>query len=317
MDIGEFSLIPSILVMMSTYNGECFLAEQIDSILNQTNVNVSLIIRDDGSTDNTLSIIRDYCERYSNVQRMHAEENLGPGKSFMDLMYYSFRELQHFDYYAFADQDDIWLADKLDTAINMIKDSITIKIPGLYCSNQMLYFEDKSSRLRFSNQPDMTLAGHLSRNLPSGCTFVMNRALVERVSRAEHAGDTIINRRIHDSWLMLVCLSIGSVVYDEKPHILYRIHANNTVGVKPISAKQRIIVMWKNMTDRDYSNYRSKAANQLLISFPEISGRNREILEEVAYYKHNRTCRRRLIKDTEVLNAIGSFARLKILMGLV
>ena len=94
-----------VAVLMSTYNGEKYIRDQIDSILSQIKVNVTLFIRDDGSTDSTVKIITQYTEKYSNI-KFWVGENIGVGNSFMQLLYSLTDE---FDYYAFSDQDDIWL----------------------------------------------------------------------------------------------------------------------------------------------------------------------------------------------------------------
>ena len=119
----------NVAVVMSTYNGQRFLRKQIDSIMNQKRIAVSLYIRDDGSKDNTVSIIKKYKE--NNIHLIKGQ-NVGVGNSFMNCLYSAPR---NFDYYCFADQDDIWDEDKISTAIDKIKD---VMHPALYCSNQRL-----------------------------------------------------------------------------------------------------------------------------------------------------------------------------------
>ena len=99
----------SIAVMMSTFNGEAYVEEQINSILNQLNVKISLFIRDDGSKDKTISIIRNKINRNSNIQLIQGE-NVGVGNSFMNLLYST---PDDYDFYAFSDQDDIWESEKI------------------------------------------------------------------------------------------------------------------------------------------------------------------------------------------------------------
>ena len=107
---------PSVCVMMSTYNGQRFLREQIDSILNQKDVQVFLWIRDDGSTDDTVEIVEDYMNRANNIFLIKGR-NIGLGCSFMELIY---QTPDTYTYYAFSDQDDIWLEDKLSTGVRML-----------------------------------------------------------------------------------------------------------------------------------------------------------------------------------------------------
>jgi rhamnosyltransferase len=130
-----------VCVLLSTYNGEAYLREQIDSILAQIDVSVELIIRDDGSKDSTVKIINEYKNQYVNVLILDSYKNLGPANSFMELLYAS----GDADYYAFAEQDDIWLPEKLSKAIGIIehKNIDGSSSPVLYASNQILYYGDK------------------------------------------------------------------------------------------------------------------------------------------------------------------------------
>lgn len=104
----------SVQVVMSTYNGEKYLKEQIDSILSQEGVDVRLYIRDDGSSDRTTDILASYQE-HKNV-KIEKGNNLGFAKSFLTAL----DECDEADYYAFSDQDDVWEKDKLSTAIQSI-----------------------------------------------------------------------------------------------------------------------------------------------------------------------------------------------------
>ena len=108
----------NVAVLMSTYNGEKYLKEQIESIFKQEKVNIKLYIRDDGSTDNTMAIINELKMVYDIVVINNSIENMGPAKSFMKLVY---NVEDTFDFYAFSDQDDIWENNKIISAIDMIK----------------------------------------------------------------------------------------------------------------------------------------------------------------------------------------------------
>ena len=107
---------PRVSVLMSTYNGEKYLHEQINSILGQQGVEIHLLIRDDGSSDGTVEICKEYAKKYNQIT-FYQGENLGVGKSFLDLL----KHAPDADYYSFADQDDVWLEDKIIRAVTMIK----------------------------------------------------------------------------------------------------------------------------------------------------------------------------------------------------
>ena len=138
--------IPRVLVLMSTYNGERFLEEQLDSILSQEGVDVSLLVRDDGSKDNTCQLLSDYASRNQNI-KMKACENVGFVKSFSALVNIDA------DYYAFADQDDIWMPNKLATACAVLATKDNSK-PNLFTSNSMQIDAEGRELELFHNGPE-------------------------------------------------------------------------------------------------------------------------------------------------------------------
>lgn len=211
-----------VCVMMSTYNGEKYLENQIDSVLSQRNVEVILYIRDDGSTDKTCDIVEKYKKMYENIVLVR-EKNCGPARSFWNLIEMS----PDVEYYAFCDQDDIWLEDKLITALNSIGD---INIPAVYYSKTTLadesgkklkkqYYSDYQSRI--PSFPQLVME-----NTATGCTMVFNTAM-RNIARTFFP-DYI---RMHDHLLLLLCMYYdGKIFFDNESHILYRQHSNNVVG---------------------------------------------------------------------------------------
>ncbi|MCR4717193.1 MAG: glycosyltransferase, partial [Lachnospiraceae bacterium] len=161
-----------VAVLMSTYNGEKFIRDQVDSILNQAGVEVTLYVRDDGSTDRTAELIKDVPG-----VKLTAGENVGVGNSFMQMVY---DVPTTFDYYAFADQDDCWLSDKLMNAIYKIGDTDELK---LYASNQTLVNASLDViRDRYSTPPDYSYMQTICANRLAGCTFVWNNAFHNLIS---------------------------------------------------------------------------------------------------------------------------------------
>lgn len=223
-----------IAVLMSTYNGEKYLKEQIDSILNQKgDFSLSLIVRDDGSTDGTVHLLNEYQQK--GLLFWYSGENKKPALSFIDLIYKN----KGYDFYAFSDQDDYWYEDKIENGIQSIKNCL---IPALYFCNAEYVDEKLNSlggktynhRMMLDFYSVLIGAGYL------GCTFVFNRKLAEILQN--NVRPQIVS--MHDSFLARVCASVGGeIFFDPDVHIKYRQHGNNvigaTVGIKD-AIKRRI-----------------------------------------------------------------------------
>ena len=220
----------TVAVIMSTYNGELYLKEQLDSILTQDGVKVKIFIRDDGSTDITPEILSEYADKYNNVIFSNPDNriNLGVKDSFLSLLKEVSNNNPHIEYFAFADQDDVWKSDKLSAAVNMIeKQHADAQKPVLYYSNKT--FVDKN--LKTISEESIKYYGDffeiLWPSLASGCTMVFNRILAEYSVR--NMPDDLF---IHDSWVYRLAKVCGTnIVFDPQSHILYRQHNNNVCGI--------------------------------------------------------------------------------------
>ncbi|MCI9081636.1 MAG: glycosyltransferase [Lachnospiraceae bacterium] len=294
----ELRKLPKIAVLMSSYNGGLYIKEQIDSILAQRDVDVYLFIRDDGSTDKTKEIIKRYL-KLDNVFFQKGEENLGPGMSFLYLLY-TVSKTGSYQYYAFADQDDVWKDEKLISAVKMLDDD---KKPQLYCSNQIIYKNGEEKGLRFKEIPDLTLIGHMTRNDISGCTMLLNNTLVKEIVKHDCPKCDISNLRMHDTIVFLIALLIGEIKYDENAYILYRIHEDNTVGIKEKTLTDRISRALKK--GLPYKNLRMKTAKFLIDNYTIDDEENRIIIEEFANYQSGIKNRLRLIKDKRLCENSG------------
>jgi glycosyltransferase involved in cell wall biosynthesis len=301
---------PSVAVLMSTYNGERFLEEQINSVLAQEGVEVTLYIRDDGSTDNTKNIICAYRDRVN----MICGENMGVGNSFMQILY----EAGHsYDYYAFCDQDDIWLNTKLCNAIDKIDMYDT---PTLYCSNQTLVNSSGDViGLRHAQKVDTSYMQILCNNRISGCTMVWNQPMQLALSAPERRpSKELLKKRIHDVWVVMVATIIGTVVYDEESFILYRQHENNVVGVKESS----LITEWKKkLKNPDLRNGRSVLAREIVEKYKDLAVDQDVIsrLSHYAYYQSRKEDKRFTLADKEIKKYSGESdwqLRMKILLKL-
>ena len=210
----------TVQVLMATYNGEKYLKEQLDSLLEQTGVSVKILVRDDGSTDKTISILDAY--KSNGLLDWYCGEHLNAPRSFLDLVNNS----DEADFYAFCDQDDVWDKDKLQIAVKSLLYHEN-NIPLLYYSG--LRAVDENLNMLFIHRLDTRRSMHtnfLMSNI-AGCTAVFNKCLKDIVSSKSPRFF-----QMHDNWILMVCLAIGGkVVIDPNPHMSYRQHGNNTVGI--------------------------------------------------------------------------------------
>ena len=158
----------TVVVLMSTYNGERFLEKQLLSILQQQSCNVQLVIRDDGSSDNTVSIIKHYATMYTNIHLI-VGQNVGFKNSFNELIQFASR--CNSKYYAFVDQDDVWLKKKLQTAIDYLR-KVDDNIPCAFSSNSKLIDQyDNPIGIYIPFSLRLTKLTLLINGLFQGCSF--------------------------------------------------------------------------------------------------------------------------------------------------
>lgn len=209
-----------VAVLMSTYNGEKYLPEQLDSILAQRGERPSIYVRDDGSGDTTLEILQSRTD--AGELQFEAGDNMGPAKSFLNLL---FSAPDH-EFYAFADQDDVWLPGKLERALERL-DDMKPHNPRLYFSNVTNADADgKPTGELLSTGTPPGLGNAMVQCFSIGATMVFNHAARSLlVSRAMP-----MHVHMHDWWAYLVVASLGQVIYDPEPSMLYRQHGQNVYG---------------------------------------------------------------------------------------
>lgn len=212
-----------VCILLSTYNGEFYLEEQLASLIHQKGIEIQIYARDDGSTDGTTRILDAW--QSQGLLKWYSGENKGPALSFIDLL----ENAPEAEFYAFCDQDDVWLPDKLLAAVRILK-QYPDNAPNLYCSNLsvvnshlsfMYFFHDK----RFDG---FGKASALIDSWGAGCTMVFNTALRKMV--LYNLPSTFV--AMHDKWLLLCAKFIGNLYYDSESYILYRQHGKNVIGEK-------------------------------------------------------------------------------------
>jgi glycosyltransferase involved in cell wall biosynthesis len=218
---------------MAAYNGGQYLSEQIKSVLGQSCKAWQLIIRDDGSTDNSLDVINEYIRLYPENIRLITDRDgrIGTSQNFLRLLGYA-----DTDYIMFCDQDDVWLPDKIAITLNKMKACEEIRgrnIPVLIHTDLKVvdkHLDIISDSLWQYQHLDPKKGLHLNRllvqNVITGCTVMINKALKDKIkSVPQHA-------LIYDWWISLVAAALGTIDYVPTATALYRQHDNNEIGAK-------------------------------------------------------------------------------------
>ena len=279
-----------IQVLLSSYNGEKYIKEQIDSILAQKNAEVQLLIRDDGSSDGTRQILKEYADKYANVSVVYGE-NVGVIRSFFELIESADVSVP---YVALADQDDVWLPDKLYRAITLLEMEKE-RMPLVYCSARQLVDAELHPIPAAMTYPDIRpeFGNALVENMCTGCTSVINQQMLLLLK-----GRTPEFTVMHDFWVYLVGTCLGKVVYDEESFILYRQHGNNVVGSASSiveNYKRRIKNFKKNR-----GQLTRQATELLRIYGEEMPEENRQLAEKMVLSKTDKKVRKQLLKERKV-----------------
>lgn len=279
-----------LAVLMSTYNGEKYIEEQLNSIFNQKNVVFDIFIRDDGSTDDTIEIIKKFKKKYREHIHVSYGSNIGVVRSFEWLIK---NVPQSYKYYAFADQDDIWYENKLSSAVLMLADQ-NENVPVIYVSNQNCVEEDGTfmyKRLPNEFLQPCLLTTMMDGNKYSGCTMVINSKLMNKLKYSyKIAGRSL--RVIYDIWMLFVAQAIGIVIYDPNAYMDYRRHEGNVTreAFGKNTTFEDILARVKNIftTIKKYSYYKgytSYRAKLLLHCFKsEMNYKDVKKVELLAHY---------------------------------
>lgn len=206
----------SVAILVSTYNGEKYIKEQLDSILNQTYKEITIYVRDDGSRDNTINILKEY-EQENKIVLIQGE-NIGFVKSFFELL----KVCKKADYYAFSDQDDVWEKEKIEKQVQVIEKADKQEPVACYTnynyydSNLQLQEERKSSDIEPSFQNSIV-----------ECIAMGMNIMINNVVRNEIVSNLPQYCYGHDSWIYMICSEFGSMIEIKEPLVKYRRHEQN------------------------------------------------------------------------------------------
>lgn len=213
-----------ILVLMSTYNGEKYLKDQVNSIFDQKGkYDVNLLIRDDGSIDKTVDIIKKLSKSNKRIKYVIGK-NIGCNASYFELFKIAI-DIEC-DFIAISDQDDIWLNDKLLSAMQYLTKKDITK-PVLYGSASYLVKNDliPYGKTQTANK-EISIYNTIIQNFFPGHSQVFNKVLLKYLIKDLD----ITNIYVYDSWITNVANNFGDLIFDNNPHTLYRMHENNVVG---------------------------------------------------------------------------------------
>lgn len=230
-----------VVIIISSYNGEKYIREQLDSLITQSYQNWKAIIRDDGSVDSTLEIIKCFTHKDARFSILEDGcENLGPAKSFIRLLH-----MVEAPYFMFCDQDDVWLPTKVEDTVNELKKT---NLPHLVFTD-LHVVDDKLNKdyesfmrlSRFDPLLGCNLKKLIMQNIVVGCTVAGNEKLlkVSQVRKIELPENIIM----HDWWFALVAASFGKLTYLDKKTVLYRQHGKNCLGVKKSGIGQYLYML--------------------------------------------------------------------------
>lgn len=264
-----------IVVLLSAYNGAEYIEEQIESILNQSHNNLKLIIRDDGSTDETIKILKQY-EKYDNISVIYGK-NKGFIKSFFELI----ENAPDAEYYAFADQDDIWYKDKLKMAVE--------KLSQHNQSEPVLYFSDYNivDEHRVNQEIHRTISKPSFHNSVADCmtlgfNSVFNRTACRLVKK------NIPNHSCgHDWWMYMICAGLGKVIHDKRITVDYRRHSNN-VSAGGMSFIKFQLWRFKKFFKNNYFENVRKQLNEFYYLYADmLKPDDKKLLSYFVYDRYN------------------------------
>jgi len=226
-----------VLILLAAYNGGRFIGEQIESLRAQTHADWHLLVRDDGSDDDTIAVVDRYRERDPRIERLQdGRGRLGASGNFSALL--EAAATRGFAAVALCDQDDVWLPERLEAGLRVLRgagaqpllvhsdlrlvDATLRPIADSYMAYQGIRHRD-GTPLRWL----------LAQNFVTGCTTLFNRALLDLALPLPREAV------IHDWWLALCAASAGRIAFVDRPTVLYRQHDDNTVGARRLMRPRR------------------------------------------------------------------------------
>lgn len=258
----QIQMNKTVIILLSTYNGEKYIEEQLQSIFAQTYwPHCKLFVRDDGSKDGTVAILKKYEQQ--DLLSLECGENIGFVRSFFWLINNS----PDADYYSFADQDDVWNADKVERAVKMLEDAASedLQKPLLYFANLDIY----DSEMHFVRHNDFissvpSFETLCTQSLLTGMTYVINKKLLDLAKCINPQ-----NVDGHDYIIAMIASGCGKLIMDNTPVAKYRRHGSNTSPLNVSFFKmlawrfKRFFICKNNKISNQFYEFREKFENLL------------------------------------------------------
>lgn len=229
--------LDKVAILLSTFNGENYLYQQLDSILNQSYEDFVIYIRDDGSSDGTMRLLHQFKSSDTRIILLNdGLGNIGVAKSYKLLM-----EFANSDYYLFADQDDIWELNKIETLLTITERSSKKNEPYLLFSNMSIFQENSTDTHDFFEKYKLNntkIKNGLFQGTISGCLMLFNHK-AKQVSLVFNSQSNML----HDWDLMMACYVHGKIELTNNRLVQHRIHDRNVVGE---NLKKSLLVLFKD-----------------------------------------------------------------------
>lgn len=258
---------PRVLVLLAAYNGEKYLAEQMDSVLAQEgDFDLTLRIRDDGSRDGTAALLASYAARFPEKVEVLSGENLGYNACFFALI----DSAEGYDFVALCDQDDKWMSGKIQAAVKALEG---IKGPALYACPSLMTDDSLQPRgtTRLKKRP-ITPANALIQNICPGHNQLMNRSLLELVQKPRDVSRIYV----YDLWIANLAALYGTIVFDPEPRTWYRQHGGNELGTSGSALGKLLKAGQRSLAGEGHKNQKQMAY---------FAEQNREALEALGLNK--------------------------------
>lgn len=260
---------PKVIICMSTYNGEKYVKEQLESLLNQTYKNIEIYVRDDGSKDNTINILEDYQKQ--NKIHFIKGKNVGVVGSFYECLKEAYGKAE---YFAYCDQDDKWHTNKIEKAVTKLSEK-NKEIPLLYFSE----FNYCDENLNFVNKSNLNKKGTSFENsivecISFGIVEVFNKKLAEKILKS--GTDNIC---FHDWWAYMIAAGLGEVVYDNEAMVEYRRTGSNVSPSGKAGITLQLYRIKKFIFGKYFKNIREQINKYKNQFYAELKDNNKKIID--------------------------------------